>query len=403
MIDLTLVRTKGRVDDSPEYDSFFLVKVLIMKPVSVSNGFVEQFVLGEGELRFAVKDTLEVAGFPTRAGCRALENAPNAERHANVVATLLGNHCVLTGKTTLHELAFGVTGINAWSGTPLNTHFPDVIPGGSSSGSAAVVASGEVDFSLGTDTGGSVRMPAACCGVIGLKPGYGVLSRKGVMPAESSLDCVGVFTRDAAVLRQAMILLGVTVDEPLSALPTLSFLSVATPEIDACLRAFLEQHAVQPRDADLPLFADAHRAGLAIISHENWLALNPLLASGQVSADVASRIRSGADVSPEALEAAEHLRRDFSAQLDALLAQTPLLALATLPELPPTLSEAQDPLSVVNLTRLVRPFNLSGHPALSLPVGELHGRPVALQLVAAKGHDGLLVQAAEWLTSRRRH
>jgi amidase len=116
---------------------------------------------------------------------------------------------------------------------------------------------------------------------------------------------------------------------------------------------------------------------------------------------VAARIRAGADISAEALASAEQVRSEFTAQVDALLAKTPLLALATLPELPPTLEEAADPLSVVNLTRLVRPFNLSGHPAITLAVDELHGRPVSLQLVAAKGHDGLLVQAAEWLTGRR--
>lgn len=340
-----------------------------MKPVSVSNGYTE----------------------------------PVAQRHASVVSTLLDQGCVLTGKTTLHELAFGVTGINRWGGTPHNPHYPDLIPGGSSSGSAAVVASGEVDFSLGTDTGGSVRMPAACCGVLGLKPGYGVLSREGVMPADSSLDCVGIFAREAAVLRQVLTRLSVPVGDPLHALPAVAFIATATPEIETLLLDYLTQHGVTPLQAECPTLADAHRAGLTIISHENWQAFHPLLASGQVSTDVASRIRAGADIRADALTAAEQIRVEFSAQVDALLARTPLLAMATLPELPPTLQEAHDPLTVVNLTRLVRPFNLSGHPALALPVGELHGRPVSLQLVAAKGHDGLLVQAAEWLTARRRH
>lgn len=372
-----------------------------MKPVYESNGYVERFTLGEGDLRFAVKDTLDIAGHQTRAGCPALANAPLAEQHASVVSMLLEQHCQLTGKTTLHELAFGVTGINPWGGTPVNPRYPALIPGGSSSGSAAVVASGEVDFSLGTDTGGSVRMPAACCGVLGFKPGFGVLSRHGVMPAHSSLDCVGVFASNAGVLRQAMTRLSVPVGEALNSLPPMSFISAASEEIDATLLNFLEQQGVTPQKAELPEINDAHRAGLTLISHENWQAFSPLLASNLVSPDVASRIRAGADVSAEALDAAEKMRTTFTAQVDAWLAKTPLLALATLPELPPTLEEAADPLSVVNLTRLVRPFNLSGHPAITLAVAELHGRPVSLQLVAAKGHDGLLVQAAEWLTGRR--
>lgn len=373
-----------------------------MKSFCESNGYVERFVLGEGELCFAVKDTLDIAGFRTRAGCRALASVPVAQQHASVVETLLNKRCVLTGKTTLHELAFGVTGINLWSGTPVNPYFPALIPGGSSSGSAAVVAAGEVDFSLGTDTGGSVRMPAACCGILGFKPGYGVLSRKGVLPANSSLDCVGIFAREPAVLRQVLTNLSLPVDEPLTVLPAVGFVQAAIPEIDALILAFFEQMGIRPHHSELPMLGDAHRAGLAIISHENWQAFNSLLASDAVSADVASRIRAGKDVDAASLAAAESVRIQFTEQVDTLLEHTPLLALATLPELPPTLQEAEDPLSVVNLTRLVRPFNLSGHPALTLPIGELHGRPVALQLVAAKGCEGLLIQAAEWF-ERRRH
>lgn len=386
----------------PEYDSFFLVKVRIMQPVTESNGYVAQFTLGEGDLRFAVKDTLDIAGFPTRAGCPALAANPAAAEHADVVATLLGQNCVLTGKTTLHELAFGVTGINPWGGTPVNPQFPDLIPGGSSSGSAAVVASGEVDFALGTDTGGSVRMPAACCGILGLKPTYGQLSREGVMPAQSSLDCVGIFARRAEVLREVLARLGLPVDAPLQAMPAIGFIPAALSDIDSLLLNLLAQADLRPHQVELPLLGDAHRAGLTIISHENWQAFNPLLRDERVSADVATRIRAGADIDAGALHAAEAIRHAFTAQVDARLAKTPLLALATLPELPPTLEEAKDPLTVVNLTRLVRPFNLSGHPALTLPAGTLNGRPVALQLVAAKGQEGLLVQAAEWLSGRRR-
>lgn len=373
-----------------------------MQPVTESNGYVERFTLGEGDLCFAVKDTLDIAGYPTRAGCPALAASPAAPQHAEVVETLLGQGCVLTGKTTLHELAFGVTGINPWSGTPVNPEFPDLIPGGSSSGSAAVVAAGEVDFALGTDTGGSVRMPAACCGILGLKPTYGRLSREGVMPAYSSLDCVGIFARDADVLRQVLTRLAIPVGAPLTTLPAIGFIPTATRDIDALLLNGLAQWGLRPQQVDLPLLGDAHRAGLTLISHENWQAFSPLLSDDRVSADVATRIRAGESIDADALNTAEHIRQTFTAQVDAQLKTTPLLALATLPELPPTLEEAKDPLSVVNLTRLVRPFNLSGHPALTLPMGDLHGRPVALQLIAAKGQEGLLVQAAEWLAERRR-
>ena len=131
-----------------------------MQPVYESNGFVERFTLGEGSLSFAVKDTLNVAGYRTQAGCPALAQTPAAAQHASVVETLLASGCRLAGKTTLHELAFGVTGINAWGGTPVNPLYPTLIPGGSSSGSAGGVAAGEVDVSLGTATRGAGR-PAA--------------------------------------------------------------------------------------------------------------------------------------------------------------------------------------------------------------------------------------------------
>lgn len=151
-----------------------------------------------------VKDTIDIAGFATRAGSQALENAAAAQEHAQVVEALLAGNCRILGKTSLHELAFGTTGINHWSGTADNPLYPGLIPGGSSSGSAAAVAAGLVDFALGTDTGGSVRVPAACCGVFGLKPTFGRISRAGVMPGVSSLDCVGPFAASMELLIAAM-------------------------------------------------------------------------------------------------------------------------------------------------------------------------------------------------------
>ncbi len=157
--------------------------------------FVERLALGGDGPTVAVKDTIDIAGYPTRAGSRARDDVAAAERNADVVAALLAAGCRIVGKTNLHEFAYGVTGINDWTGTPLNARFPDRIPGGSSSGSAAAVGAGLVDFALGTDTGGSIRVPAACCGVAGLKPTFGRVSRAGVMPENTTLDCVGTVCR----------------------------------------------------------------------------------------------------------------------------------------------------------------------------------------------------------------
>ena len=213
---------------------------------------------------------------------------------------------------------------------------------------------------------------------------------------------MGIFARHTDVLRQVLARLDLPVNAPLATLPAVGFILTATLEIDTLLLNALAQRGLCPQQVELPLLGDAHRAGLTVISHENWQAFSPLLRNASISADVAARIRAGESIDADALHTAEAIRQRFTAQVDAQLAKTPLLALATLPELPPTLEEAKDPLSVVNLTRLVRPFNLSGHPALTLPMGELQGRPVALQLVATKGQEGLLIQAAEWLAERRR-
>ena len=163
------------------------------------------FILGTpGGLRVAVKECLGIEGLPTRAGSAAFEDAPPEQTHSAVVSALLSSGCQIIGTANMHELAFGMTGANGHTGTPLNPRWPDRIPGGSSSGSASLVAQGKVDFAVGTDTGGSVRQPACCCGVYGLKPTFGRLSRRGAVPVGSSLDCIGPFAATATMLTRAM-------------------------------------------------------------------------------------------------------------------------------------------------------------------------------------------------------
>src|ERR1700722_17061924 len=156
------------------------------------NEFISEFTLGDADgPSIALKDTIDVAGYPTTAASRALLDTPPAQSHADVVDRLLAQGWRVVGKTNMHELAFGMTGINDFTGTPRNPQDVTRIPGGSSCGSAAAVGLKLADAALGTDTGGSIRGPAACCGVAGFKPTFGRLSRRGVAPRESSLDCVG--------------------------------------------------------------------------------------------------------------------------------------------------------------------------------------------------------------------
>ena len=356
--------------------------------------------LGAGDWRVAIKDSLDVAGLPTRQGSAVLADAAPAAAHAEVVAHLLADgRWRIVGKANMHEFAFGVTGVNPSCGTPVNPRWPARIPGGSSSGSAVAVAGGLVDMAIGTDTGGSVRMPAACCGVTGFKPTYGLVSRRGAWPMESSLDCVGVFARDVALVEAAMtaIVPGFAVaDEPRA--PVLGVLDpTVADDVGDAVAAAIARWGGACRSRALPGLDTAFDAGMVIIGRESWQALAQFADDPAMGEDVRARILAGRDHAPERLAAAEAVRQVFSHEVDAALAGVDALVLPTLPSVPPTLAEATDPRAVLPLTRLVRPFNLSGHPAITLPVLTAQGLPAGVQLVGRKGGDAALLALARCL------
>jgi len=356
--------------------------------------------LGAGDWRVAIKDSLDVAGLPTRQGSAVLADAAPAAAHAEVVAHLLADgRWRIVGKANMHEFAFGVTGVNPRCGTPVNPRWPARIPGGSSSGSAVAVAGGLVDMAIGTDTGGSVRMPAACCGVTGFKPTYGLVSRRGAWPMESSLDCVGVFARDVALVEAAMtaIVPGFAVaDEPRA--PVLGVLDpTVADDVGDAVAAAIARWGGACRSRALPGLDTAFDAGMVIIGRESWQALAQFADDPAMGEDVRARILAGRDHAPERLAAAEAVRQVFSHEVDAALAGVDALVLPTLPSVPPTLAEATDPRAVLPLTRLVRPFNLSGHPAITLPVLTAQGLPAGVQLVGRKGGDAALLALARCL------
>jgi amidase len=162
---------------------------------------------GDGP-RLAVKDCIDLAGLPTTVGCRLIaEQASPAARDAVVVAAARRAGARIVGKTNLTELCWSAAGVNPWSGTPVNPLDPGRLPGGSSSGSAVAVAAGEADVGLGTDTGGSVRIPAACCGVAGLKTTWGRVPLDGVYPLAPSMDTVGPLGADVAAVELGMRLI----------------------------------------------------------------------------------------------------------------------------------------------------------------------------------------------------
>ena len=162
---------------------------------------------GDGP-RLAVKDCFDVEGLPTTAGCEVVaEQASPAARDAAVVAAARRAGARIVGKTSLTELCWSASGVNPWLGTPPNPLDPRRLPGGSSSGSAVAVAAGEADVALGTDTGGSVRIPAACCGITGLKTTWGRVPLDGVYPLAPSMDTVGPLGVDVAAVELGMRLI----------------------------------------------------------------------------------------------------------------------------------------------------------------------------------------------------
>ncbi|MBP0623712.1 amidase [Cupriavidus consociatus] len=359
--------------------------------------FVSRIRLGGSGPAIAIKDSIDIAGYPTAAGSRALRDASPAAEHAEVVARLLDAGWSIVGKTTMHELAFGISGINDFAGTPVNPQAPDRIPGGSSSGSAAAVAAGEVRIALGTDTGGSIRMPAACCGVVGLKPTFGRVSRRGAHPAESSLDCVGPFADDVGGIVAAMAVIAPGFD----ALQAHGFGRSfrigllddvqADPAILEAVASALRKSGFSAQRVRLDGMGAAYEAGMQIISAETWAAFGHLTGLGALQPDVEQRLLAACHVGRDDLLQAEVVRHAFMAQVDAVLDEVDAIVLPTLPGLPPTLAAVREGAPILGLTSLVRPFNLSGHPALTLPV-PLPGVPgvtisAGLQIVGRKRDD----------------
>lgn len=358
--------------------------------------FTDVFAEQVGKASIAVKECLDVAGRVTGSGSRALALAPAAKQDSAVVARLRHTGWAIVARTNMHELAYGVTGLNAWTGTPINPFYPRLVPGGSSSGSAAAVAAGLVSCAIGTDTGGSIRVPAACCGVVGFKPSFGRVSRAGALPAESTLDCIGPIASDVATVDRVMADLAADwqhgVESPES--PRLGWF--APPAETAILKVV--RHAAEAAfalvDVELADFEVASDAGLAIIGRETWAAFGHLTKSGMLGRDVHERLLAAQEISDESLEEAEVVRGRFTSEVDRLLDQFDALALPVMGHPVPSLLDAAKDVSPRQMTLATRPFNLSGHPAIALPVGEVDGRPVALQLVGRRGEDEKLCALA---------
>jgi amidase len=349
--------------------------------------------LDSGEFRLAVKDAVDVAGSVTTAGCRAVAvRARPAAADADCVARLRAAGAVVVAKATLDELCMSTTGVNEHFGTPLNPLDPTRMVGGSSSGSAVAVAVGDADLALGTDTGGSVRIPAACCGVTGLKTTWGRISIRGVWPLAPSLDTVGPLARDVAGIVRAMRVLAPDwspAPSPARSVGRLRLLD-ASPVVEDAVDAALDGAGIAVADVDLLGWARSFGAFIDILQREFWSAHGDLLGVEGVGEFAAEALAQGRSVSEERWVAALAARAQWRTEISALLGQMPVLALPTLIDLPPRL----DQLDRFDRTGLTAPINLAGLPALAMPIPADGDMPASLQLIAGAGGEELLCATA---------
>ncbi|MDE3086192.1 MAG: amidase [Acidobacteriota bacterium] len=355
--------------------------------------FISRLETSGGGVRLAVKDVIDVAGVPTTAGCRAV--ADEAGPAAADAACLRGARELgarIVGKTNLHELALGVTGENPWFGTPANPVDGRLVPGGSSSGSAVAVATGEADVALGTDTGGSVRIPSACCATAGLKTTHGRVRLDGVWPLAPSFDTVGPMARDVAGLELGMALLEPGFEAtPAGPLVVGRVRAPADPRIDEAVDGALAATGWEVIEVEIEEWEEVNAAAGLLLVAEAWALDGALVdrAEARIGPDVVARLRLGAAIDETALASARGTRARWTDRLAALFGRLDVLAMPTLTIFPPLLGRGEDLL----MARCTLPANLGGGPALSLPVPSTGPVPASLQLMGPAGAEARLLGA----------
>lgn len=340
--------------------------------------------------RLAVKDCIDVEGLPTVVGSRALASAPPALADAPVVASARAAGARIVGKTQLVELCRHADGVNHWVGTPTNPLDPTRLPGGSSSGSAVAVALGEADVAYGTDTGGSVRVPAACCGVVGLKTTAGRVPTHGVFEFSRTLDTVGPMGSTVASVALGMSLMepGFTV-APVNAPLTAARVRLpgVEPGIDAAVDAALSAAGFTCTDVTLPSWSEWNKAADTLMAWEGYYAMSSFLQRPELlEPRHVTSIEYGATIPASRVVEIRRLQLEARRALDALLATYTVLALPTLAVEPPKVAER------AGLTYLTVALNFTGHPALALPIARTDSHlPASLQLVGPHFSEELLL------------
>jgi aspartyl-tRNA(Asn)/glutamyl-tRNA(Gln) amidotransferase subunit A len=372
----------------------------------------------------AVKDLFFTRGVRTTAGSPIYRDlVPDDDAFA--VARLVSAGAVILGKLNMHELAYGITSANPHFGAVRNPWNARHSPGGSSGGSGAAVAAGLVYAALGTDTGGSIRIPAAFCGTVGLKPTYGRVSRHGVLPLSWSLDHAGPLTR--SVRDAALVLNAIAGHDPADAtssrrpvvdfvpdedctvrglrigFPENFFFERLDPDVELCVRGAIaraESLGANVRPVTVPDIAAMNAAARMILLCEASTVLEPHLADrGRFGPDVLALLDQGRLLPATDYIHAQRLRKQMQAEFAKVWSTVDCLITPTTPNAPPRVGEStvrlggRDEDVRLATTRLVRSINLLGLPALSMPCGLTgHGLPVGLQIVGPPFEESLILR-----------
>jgi amidase len=374
----------------------------------VIEGAKEQLLSG---LSLAVKDIFDVEG--CRTGCGNpdwLRTHEPAEKSAPVVQKLIAAGTTMIGKTVTEELAYSIVGQNAHYGAPVNVNAPGRVAGGSSSGSAAAVAAGDAHLALGSDTGGSVRIPASFCGIYGLRPTHGRIPLKGIMPLADSYDTIGWFARDPAVMsgvahvlfddwREPEILTRLYVPEDLWALADAPVQAALAPALDALAKIVnppISMLAAEDYDIDNMFKAYLVLQGReAWETHRDWIKeVNPTFGPG-----IAERFEFISNITDDEVARWQEWRDKLARRMNALVDVGAVMAIPTSPCIALFRDEPQDS-QADSRRRILTMTGLAGHaglPQINIPYGTVEGAPTGFSIIGRKGGDEVLLDLARRL------
>jgi Asp-tRNA(Asn)/Glu-tRNA(Gln) amidotransferase A subunit family amidase len=359
---------------------------------------------GDGPV-VAVKDLVDVRGtVTTGGGAPGLLPSEPAEADAELIGEMRRYGCVVVGKTNLHEWAFGISSDNPHWGTVRNPHDRERIPGGSSGGSAVAVVAGMCDWAVGSDTGGSIRIPAALCGCVGIKPSLGMVSTDGVIPLSKTLDTMGPLAPDLMTAARALEMMsgrrGLVPEDPFTE-PMLAIPKGWFADLDEPTRSAWDGVSAGLPEVDFPSWQELGAPGTTILDaeaaefHKERVEADP----DMIGADVLANLRRGLQVTAVDYLRALEDQEVLAAEVEAAMTGLDAILVPTCPRVAPEIAEAKAVRPL--MTRFTRPFNVTGQPVVNLPAPVPDGHlPVGIQVVGHFGDDARTIAAAAWLAAR---